>query len=217
MDVTINAALRELPLTLGLVKARVTVTEHDEALWREIDARIAEINGTLTLESLLGMPPIRAQRETYRRLGKAPSRYRGSAEALARRVLQGKGLYRVNTVVDINNLVSLRSLHPVASYDLDRLSGDIVLRVGQEGESYTGIGKGPLNLAQMPVFCDEEGPFGSATSDSEQAMIGSETRHIVMVILAFSGPERLEADIELACSLLRRHVQATELETLTVS
>jgi len=54
-------------------------------------------------------------------IGKDPSPYRPSQEALLRGVLQGKGLFKINTVVDANNLISFRSQHSVGSYDLDQV------------------------------------------------------------------------------------------------
>ena len=45
----------------------------------------------------------------YLALAKDPLRYRGSQESLLRRVSQVKTLYTINTVVDINKLVSLES------------------------------------------------------------------------------------------------------------
>ncbi len=51
---------------------------------------------------------IEASRKAYRACGKDPTRYRLSSESLLRRVLKGKGLYKVNNIVDINNLLSLK-------------------------------------------------------------------------------------------------------------
>ncbi|NLX99585.1 MAG: hypothetical protein GXY83_25905 [Rhodopirellula sp.] len=79
------------------------------------------------------MPPIKALRDAYRALGNDPTRYRGSNEALVRRISQGKELYRVNTVVDINNLVSLQTLHSVGTFDMEHVSPPITFCIGQPG------------------------------------------------------------------------------------
>lgn len=213
MQVDIHPGLRAESIALGLMEADVTVTEHDPDLWREIDDHIARLHASMTIESMLDTPPIKAQRETYRRLGKDPSRYRGAAEALARRVLQGKGLYRVNTVVDINNLVSLRSLHPSAIYSADKLSQQIVFRVGEVGERYKAIGKGDLDLGKMPLFADARGPFGSATSDSERAMVSLDTPRILMILIAFSGEAGLGEHLKEAETLFKRYAAAQNLTT----
>ena len=86
--------------------------KHNEALWLEIDRHLTHLSSTIKPEQINTIPQITAMRSVYKALGKDPSRYRGSAEALLRRVLSGKGLYQINSVVDINNLVSLESLNP---------------------------------------------------------------------------------------------------------
>lgn len=213
MQVDIDPKLRAESVALGLVAADVTITAHDDALWSEIDAYTSELQASMTIEALLQAPAIAAQRDIYRRLGKDPSRYRGAAEALGRRVIGGKGLYRVNTVVDINNLVSLKSQHPVAVYSVDRLEGPIVFRAGNAGERYKGISKGEVDLANMPLFADARGPFGSATSDSERAMVRLDTTRVVMMLLAFSGDASLPEHLAFASALLQRHAAARNLAT----
>jgi DNA/RNA-binding domain of Phe-tRNA-synthetase-like protein len=142
--------------------------------------------------SVLESPQILATRAAYKALGKDPARYRGSAEALLRRVIAGKGLPRINAVVDIINLVSVESRLPIGLYDLAHVSGDIVFRAGRAGETYKGIGKYDLNLEGLPVFCDALGPHGSPTSDSERTMVTSETKQVLAIIISFGGPDVLK-------------------------
>lgn len=204
-----NALKQSIPgLALGIVQASIRVTKHDDALWREINNRIETISSTMTLNNLPLMPQIKAVRDGYKSLGKEASRYRGSAEALARRILQGKGLYKINTVVDLNNLVSLETLHPVGSYDLDRLVSPIVFRIGVEGESYKGIGKETINIASLPVFVDTNGPYGGPTSDSERAMIGEGTKNLMLVIISFIGLDGLKDQLDRTAQLLVSYAEA---------
>jgi DNA/RNA-binding domain of Phe-tRNA-synthetase-like protein len=132
---------------------------------------------------------------------------------LLRRIAQGKGLYKVNTVVDINNLVSLESRRSVASYDRAKLGDRIVFRRGNEGESYEGIGKGIVNMQGLPVFADEHGAFGSATSDSQRAMITPLTTQLLMVIICFDGEQALPEQLARAASLLNSYARASGLGT----
>ncbi len=137
------------------------------------------------MEQARKFPPIKALRDAYRALGNDPTRYRGSNEALVRRITQGKELYRVNTVVDINNLVTLETLYSAGTFDFDHLQPPITFRIGQPGESYSGIGRGEIRLEGLPVFADSIGPVGSTTSDSERAMVRLETTRILMVFISF--------------------------------
>jgi DNA/RNA-binding domain of Phe-tRNA-synthetase-like protein len=209
--VEIAAELQEASaqkLALGIVVASVAVTDRDADLWSEIDTCIA---GLHPIDDISSLNEVQALRTTYKALGKDPSRYRGSNEALLRRVGQGKGLYRINTVVDINNLISLESRRSVASYDRDKIGDRIVFRRGQTGERYQAIGKGVINLDGLPVFADENGPFGSTTSDSERAMITAQTQRVMMVIISFDGEDRLESQLARACALLERYARARNL------
>ena len=217
-EFSIHAALKALApnLALGCISATVTVEKHNEALWREIDQHLAQLAATINPEQINTAQQIAAMRSAYKALGKDPSRYRGSAEALLRRVLSRKGLYKINSVVDINNLVSLESLNPAGIYDLEKITSPIAFRIGAVGESYKGIGKDLINIESLPVFADPEGAFGSPTSDSERAMVRLETSKVLMVVFSFIGPEGLERWIARADELLRQYCGGAGIETSLV-
>jgi DNA/RNA-binding domain of Phe-tRNA-synthetase-like protein len=162
----------------------------------------------LDLQQLPDLPEIKGLRKAFRMTGKEPSRYRGSQESLLRRILQGKGLFEINTVVDINNLLSLESRHSVGTYDLAHISGPLIFRVGKLGETYQGIGKDPIEVAGLPVFADRDGPFGSPHRDSARAMVTLNTKEIVMVIISFAGSHGLKEFVQRAAELLCLYSQA---------
>ena len=166
--------------------------------------------------AVLESPEIQTTRAAYKALGKDPARYRGSAEALLRRVIAGKGLPRINAVVDIINLVSVESRLPVGLYDLAHVSGDIVFRAGRTGETYKGIGKYDLNLEGLPVFCDALGPHGSPTSDSERTMVTSATTHVLAIIISFGGASALDRWTQRMEELIKRYAKGTEPQSRTV-
>ena len=218
-DISIHPALKAVApdLVLGCISARVSVEKYNEALWREIDQLLARLIATIKPEQINTVPQIAAMRSAYKALGKDPSRYRGSAEALLRRVLSGKGLYQINSVVDINNLVSLESLNPAGTYDLEKITPPVELRIGAAGESYKGIGKDLINIESLPVFADAAGPFGSPTSDSERAMVTLETKKALMVVFSFTVTEELEHWMNRATELLRRFCGGEGIGTSLVS
>jgi len=192
-------------LILGVIHAPVKLSGFNELLWREIDELVKGINLKTKLDMISHIPEIKALREAYRSIGKDPLRYRGSAEALLRRILKGKGLYKVNNLVDINNLVSLESLSPVGSYSTQNLIFPVVFRIGNPGETYKGIGKDFINIAGLPVFSDELGPFGSPTSDSERAMIAPDTKELMMIIISFNGARQIVGHLGRAVKLLTKY------------
>ena len=215
MRVTIDDALtKKCPrVALGCVFAEVAAPNSPAGLVAELNACEQAILGLPEPRSVLESAQILATRAAYKALGKDPSRYRGSAEALVRRLIAGKGLPQINAVVDIINLVSVASRLPIGLYDLAHVSGDITFRAGCAGESYKGIGKYDLNLEGLPVFCDALGPHGSPTSDSERTMVTSETQHVLAIIISFSGKEGLERWTQRMSDLFARYASGSRTET----
>jgi DNA/RNA-binding domain of Phe-tRNA-synthetase-like protein len=213
MHVTIDEALKaKCPnVALGCVSAHVEATTSPTALITELNACEQAILSLPEPRGVLESPQILATRAAYKALGKDPARYRGSAEALLRRVIAGKGLPRINAVVDIINLVSVESRLPIGLYDLAHVSGYIMFRAGRAGETYKGIGKYELNLEGLPVFCDSLSPHGSPTSDSERTMVTNETRSVLAIMISFGGNEGLDRWTQRMSELLAVHCSGTDI------
>lgn len=202
---------------LGCVAADVEAGETPAGLTEELRLRGEEILRLPEPRVVLESAQVLATRAAYRALGKDPARYRGSAEALLRRVIAGKGLPQINAVVDAINLVSVESRLPVGLYDLAAVSGDVVFRAGRAGETYKGIGKYDLNLEGLPLFADAFGPHGSATSDSERTMVTASTKRVLALIVSFSGAADLPRWTQRMTELLPRYTAAQNCESEIVS
>ena len=215
MNVTIEPKLKaKCPRTaLGCVTARVEAGASPVALLEEMKKREDEIQKLPFPRGVLASPQVEATRMAYKALGKDPARYRGSAEALLRRVVAGKGLPQINAVVDVINLVSVESRLPIGLYDLAHVTGEIIFRAGRAGETYKGIGKYDLNLEGLPIFCDAAGPHGSPTSDSERTMVTGATKEVLAVIVSFGGSENLERWSQRFGGLLQQYASGTEIVT----
>jgi DNA/RNA-binding domain of Phe-tRNA-synthetase-like protein len=214
MQITINPKLKtKCPRTaLACVTALVEAGPSPAALLQEMKTRESEIEKLPFPRGVLASPQVEETRAAYKALGKDPSRYRGSAEALLRRVVAGKGLPEINSVVDAINLVSVESRLPVGLYDLGHVVGEIVFRAGRAGETYKGIGKYDLNLEGLPLFSDDAGPHGSATSDSERTMVTAATNQVLAVIISFGGVEGLERWAQRMSALLTQHAAGQDVE-----
>jgi DNA/RNA-binding domain of Phe-tRNA-synthetase-like protein len=211
---TIEEGLKQkCPRTaLGCLTAQVEAATAPAELLAEVQARASEISKLPDPRSVLESPAITATRAAYKALGKDPARYRGSAEALLRRVIAGKGLPQINAVVDVINLVSVESRLSIGLYDLAHVNGNIVLRAGRAGETYKGIGKYDLNLEGLPVFCDELGPHGSPTSDSERTMVTANTKRVVAIVVSFGGKDGLERWTQRLNDLFQRYASGSGSE-----
>lgn len=189
------------------VEATVSNTPYCDGLWQEINALGERYKATLTTESLKDMSGICATRKVYRLCGKDPSRYRPASEALIRRMLQGKELYQIDTLVDLINLASIAYGYSIGGFDADRFEGEtLTLGIGKEGEPYEGIGRGMINIAGLPVYRDAVGGVGTPTSDHERTKITINTTRLLVLINGYDGNEaHVRDNAEYIQELLRRY------------
>lgn len=194
-------------LKVGIVEAsELTVTEHDAALWEEVDVVSRRVRAEFAGLEPAQIAGLRPARELYRKIGVDPTKLRPSSEALLRRVLRGDDLPKINSLVDLNNLCSLEFLLPIGLHDLDRVGGTLLLRKGGPGEGYDAIGKGSYSVEGRLTAVDDFGPCGSPTSDSQRTMITLATRRCLMIIYAPAGYDsgRLEAHAAWAAERIAR-------------
>ncbi len=217
-QVTIDPELKKKcpKAALACVTAEVETGETPAELTAELQAFAEKLLKLGEPKSVLESAPILATRSAYKALGKDPARYRGSAEALLRRVIAGKGLPHINSVVDVINLISGESRLPIGLYDSAHIQGDIVFRAGRAGETYKGIGKYDLNLEGLPLFADSQGPHGSPTSDSERTMVTSTTKEVLAILISFGGSPAFAKWPETMCALLEKYARAHHHHILLV-
>lgn len=212
MDINVSQEIEDVcPGFVGAcVKAEVRNTPFCQPLWDEINALGDRFRSELTTESLKQLPGIEATRRVYRACGKDPSRYRPASEALIRRILQGKSLYQIDTLVDLINLASIAFGYSIGGFDGDKFQGDtLTLGIGREGEPYEGIGRGMINIKGLPVYRDAQGGVGTPTSDNERTKIDIRTTHLVVLINGYDGnEERVRQNAEFIQGLLRKYCES---------
>ena len=192
------------------VDAVVENSPFSQPLWDEIHQLEERLRSELTTDTLKELPSIAATRTIYKKCGKDPSRYRPASEQLIRRMLQGKELYQIDTLVDLINLASIAYGYSIGGFDADKFVGDtLTLGIGREGEPYEGIGRGMLNIAGLPVYRDAQGGVGTPTSDHERTKISLGTRHLVVLINGYDGNEqRVVENARFIQQLLRNYAQS---------
>ena len=172
------------------VEAEVVNSDYNSELWEEIHAISERFRAELTTETLKDVSGIAATRRIYRACGKDPSRYRPASEALIRRILQGKKLYQIDTLVDLINLASIVYGYSIGGFDADKMVGEqLTLGIGKADEPYEGIGRGLINIEGLPVYRDEIGGVGTPTSDHERTKITAQTTHLLVLINGYDGKE----------------------------
>lgn len=199
---------------IGLINATVVNEPTCDDLWAEIEAAADEIRQRYELLEINQRPAIAATRHLYRSLGKDPSRYRVASEALCRRLIRGLGIYRLTTLIDVVNLVSIKSGYAISGLDADRIVGDtLTMSVGTAEDIYNGIGRGVLNIEGMPVYRDAAGPIATPTSDEERTKFTEQTVRAQININAFAPEMPLNEAVGWMASLLKKYAHATNVET----
>lgn len=216
IDDRITTACPEMKV--GLIRASVKNSDTSAELWNEIEKECTDIVAQFELLAVNKRPAVAQTRALYRALGKDPNRYRVASEALCRRAIRGLGLYRINTLVDVINLVSLKSGYAISGLDADKIVGDtLTMGVGMAGEHYEGIGRGTLNIEGLPVYRDEIGGIATPTSDEERTKLTLDTVTLQMNINAFGEEMPMEEAISWSIDLLKRYADARNIETSIIS
>ncbi len=200
-------------IAIGSIQADIIVKPSDELLIEKLDAACNNFSNKHKVEDISQLKPINDSRKAYKAFGKDPARYRLSSEALLRRIVKEKGIYKINNIVDINNLLSITSYYSICAFDISKLQAPIEFTIGTKEDKYFGIGRGLLNIENLPVFEDQLGKFGSPTSDSERVKITNDTTSISMNIISFSGIVDIEFQLNQLKEYLIQFAEAKNIES----
>ena len=203
-------------LRLGIIQCKVNTQEECPELWDRINETTKKLQEELAIGAIKDLPAIDSSKKGYRAAGKDPSRYCLSADSLLRRIVNGKGLYKINNVVDLLNLVSIQTAFSIGGYNAAKIDGTVRFGIGEKEEPYEGIGRGKLNIEGLPVFRDNIGAFGSPTSDSLRTQIDTSCENFLMIIISFQEENSLHEAIKIASELLLSHASAQEIQTAII-
>ncbi|HLB66958.1 MAG TPA: phenylalanine--tRNA ligase beta subunit-related protein [Thermoplasmata archaeon] len=154
---------------------------------------VERVRTAYTLETLKDVPELRAYRDFFWRVGIDPTKTRPAAEALIRRILGGKPLPKINTLVDAYNLASIETRIALAAFDVATFRGDLVMRMARAGEEFLGIGmKKPVVLTGHEVVnVDDVGPIAIYPyRDSARTAVTLSTRATVFLVCGVPGIHR---------------------------
>ena len=216
MKVAIEREILEKLPHFNVVAYSMDIKLMDSAIIEdEIKKYESMIKEEYSLEEVLNIPLIKEARDSYKALGKDPSRYRLAVESLYRRLVKGYGLYRINNLVDAGNILSIKLARSTAILDYDKIVGDVSIRLGRGTDEYYGIGRGQINVSNIPVYVDGIGPFGSTTSDTERTMITDTTKKILVFVICFSENE-IDVDKFETINIFKKYADAKNIEEIEV-
>ncbi len=195
MELDITPKLKEkYPDMKVLVKTieDVEIKREDKALEefkKEITTKIKE---GYDIESLKDDQTVRRYRDFFWRIGIDPTKIRPASEALIRRIVAEKPLYKINTLVDAYNLASIKTGIPLAAFDDKMLEGELLMRQAKEGEEFPGIGMKESKILKGTevVISDQEKlvaiyPY----RDADSTKINMNTKNVKLLICGVPGIE----------------------------
>jgi DNA/RNA-binding domain of Phe-tRNA-synthetase-like protein len=166
-----------------LEKFKVTVTQ--------------QIRNEYDLNTVKDHPTFRAYRDFFWSIKIDPTKIRPAAEALIRRILAGKTLPCINTLVDAYNLASIKTRIALATFDADKLEGDLLTRFAKEGEQFSGIGmEKPLILRGGEIVVSDKEKLVAIYPyrDADNTKVTEKTKNIMMVVCGVPSVHKQELE-----------------------
>ncbi len=171
---------------LVIKNARISPTEF--AFEKEEKKVFATIAEQRSLEALKEEPVLRSFRDLYWRFNMDPTKLRVASEALLRRIIRERNLWRINNAIDVINLASVETKLPISAWDAANVKGPLVVRTARKGEEFLRIGAEDPTLCEGNelVIADQEKilALGFATADCEQCKITVDTETVLVAIYA---------------------------------
>lgn len=174
-------------LEIGVLIARnINNTKDNETIQDLIRKTEKNIREEINIEKIIEIPIIAKWREIYKSFGAKPSKYRNSIEALLKRIVNEKNLYKINPLVDIYNYISLKYKMTVGGEDIDKIEGELVLDFAKGYEEFTPLGSSenePPWEGEI-VYKDDKGVICRCWNwrEGERTKLTNDTKKAVIVI-----------------------------------
>ena len=213
----------------GLRITAVVVSEFDgRRPWPEVDAQLTALEAGAAREpggDPEDDPHIAAWHAAYRAFGTNPRRQRPSVSALRRRLSRSGQLPRINPAVDAYNLVSASYGVPAGAFDLDRVRGDIVIRLADGSESFTPLGEPGTVEHPHPgevIYTDAAGVLTRHWNhrDAERTKVTADSEQIVFLLETVDAGafvQTLDAAMKSLAGLLSQRSRTVVVHQLTAA
>ena len=157
----------------------------------ELGAFIARFDkplGEIATHATIDVPafqgdPKQAVRDLLRHGGFKPAgRSKPASEYLVAAKADGRWP-AINALVDACNLASLYSGLPISVVDLDRVVGDLAIKIAPPGTTYVFNPSGQvIDASGLVCLYDEEGPTGTPVKDAQRTKSHEGTRNALAIV-----------------------------------
>jgi len=179
-----------------------------ESFKREVQERTR--GRIASLDEVKDRPVFRAYRDFFWRVGIDPTKVRPAGEALTRRILGGRDLPTVNTVVDAYNVASVETSIAIAAFDLEAIDEEsLLMRRAAKGEPFRGIGMtSPDSLTGVEAVIEDQKSHRLVAvypyRDSDDSKVTERTKDVLFMMCGVPGID--EPTLERARDLTREYV-----------
>ena len=200
MNLKIDSELKTAFPDLTVLKLHISsvqIQKRDTELEKFKIAVTQQVRNEYDLYTVKDHPTFRAYRDFFWSIKIDPTKIRPAAEALIRRILAGKTLPCINTLVDAYNLASIKTRIALATFDADKLDGELLMRFAEEGEQFSGIGmEKPLILrgGEIVVSDKEELVAIYPYRDADNTKVTEKTKNIMVVVCGVPGIPKQELE-----------------------
>ncbi|HYB04692.1 MAG TPA: phenylalanine--tRNA ligase beta subunit-related protein [Nitrososphaerales archaeon] len=168
-----------------------------------------------SLDAIRDLLVIRAYRDFYWKVGIDPTKTRPAGEALLRKIIGGRDLPSINTLVDSYNLASAETMISIAAFDHAKVDPRrLLMRIAAKGETFVGIGMdSAMILNGVQVVIDDLSqkkliavyPY----RDADESKVMEETTSVLFMMCGVPGISfaDLEAAKKLTCNYVTTFCQ----------
>jgi len=195
--------LRSLVFTIEAVRVDRISEELEEFKAKAME----DVKKNYRLETVKDQPILRAYRDFFWRIGIDPTKVRPAAEALIRRILGGKPLPTINTLVDAYNLASIKSCIALGAFDMNNIRGELIMRRAKPAEEFLGIGmKSPIQLDGNEIVVGDKEKLIAIYPyrDSDETKVTERTKNVLF--LSCGVPRISEEKLREASELTAEYV-----------
>lgn len=185
----------------------VRIKKIDEQLEKIKIEIIKNVRNKYEINSLKDQHTVKVYRNFFWKIGIDPTKIRPAAEALIRRTVAGKGIPKINTLVDAYNLASIETGIAFAAFDTDMLDGDLLMRFAEKGEQFQGIGMKKLFILKgEEIVISNNGKLIAIYPyrDAENTKVTVNTKNVTMITCGVPGinTKILSNATQIACSYI---------------
>jgi len=211
----VAAAFPEAEIRLVVVSGLDNTEPWPEAGQVRAEAEAAVAAGTISADPAVN-ESVASWQEAYRAFGTNPKRSRPSVDALLRRVTRSGVLPRISPAVDAYNAVSVLSSLPAGAFDLDRVRGDVEIRLAGDRDRFEPLGEPGEWEDTRPgevVYADADSVLTRHWNhrDCHRTMLRPDSRNAVFILERASGAvpsERLDRAVARLAAILAAHADA---------